>query len=69
MDHVSRRPRVVPVPPDVREFVAELVRSCGASKAASQLELSRGATLALAFGLEASRGTIAIAQQAKAKVA
>jgi hypothetical protein len=65
----SARPRVVPVPTEIRNFVAGLIRVHGARRAAAQLELSRHATLALAVGVEAARGTIAIARQAMGRSA
>lgn len=67
MANSAQRPRVVPVPPDLRDYVAGLVRELGPRRAAERLTLSRHATLALALGIEASRGTLAIAREQRAR--
>lgn len=65
----TTRPRTVPVPPEIRDYVAGLVHAHGAAGAAAILDMSRHATLALALGIEASRGSVAIAREAQRRQA
>jgi hypothetical protein len=68
MANGTRRPRVIPVPDDVRNYVAALVRTFGLRNAAARLDLSRHATAAVALG-EASRGSVAIVRESMAREA
>lgn len=69
MAHGTQRPRTLPVPDEIRGYVAALVRELGPREAARRVGLSRHATLAVALGSPVTRGTLAIAREAMGRSA
>lgn len=68
MAHATqRRARTVPVPDDLKLYVADLVARRGPRAASEFLELSRHAALAVALGAPVTRGTLALVQVAKTR--
>lgn len=59
--------RTVPTPPELREYVVALVNELGTRHAAERLGLSQSATMRVALGEPALRGTLAIVRESKGR--
>ena len=60
----AQHSRTVPVPDDIRGYVAALVREVGPRRAAARVQLSRHAVLAVALGSPVMPGTLALVREA-----
>ncbi len=64
MSHARRDRRLVPVPAEIRGFVAELVEELGPKGAATRLGCGRDTALSVALGRDVMPGTRALLLEA-----
>ena len=63
MSDNRRDPRLVPVPVEIREHAASLVREHGPRRAARYLGVSRDTAISLALGIDCMPGSLALARE------